>query len=151
MRKINQLRQWLRQWDAGEYSFTAQMTSGHRQSMERPAEEAWTNQPIYSLERREIRAYQYLYPILAAVLCGAIIFFMLLTVSELPTFGAATIPVNNVVPQRYIEKGVQETGAVNFVAGMILDYRAFDTLGESHVPAKGISFFVCPAWVKFIG
>lgn len=27
----------------------------------------------------------------------------------------------------------QETGAVNTVAGMILDYRAFDTLGESFV------------------
>ncbi len=133
MRKINQLRQWLRQWDAGEYSFTAQIASNHSQESERPAEEAWSNQPLYSLEQREIRAYQYLYPILATVLCGAIIFFMLLTVSELPTFGAATMPVNNVVPQRYIEKGVQETGAVNFVAGMILDYRAFDTLGESHV------------------
>jgi multicomponent Na+:H+ antiporter subunit B len=33
----------------------------------------------------------------------------------------------------YIEKGLEETGAVNIVAGMILDYRAFDTLGESHV------------------
>lgn len=27
----------------------------------------------------------------------------------------------------------EETGAVNTVAGMILDYRAFDTLGESFV------------------
>ena len=34
---------------------------------------------------------------------------------------------------RYIEQGLQETGAVNIVTGMILDYRAFDTLGESHV------------------
>ena len=31
------------------------------------------------------------------------------------------------------EKRLQETGAVNIVTGMILDYRAFDTLGESHV------------------
>ena len=28
---------------------------------------------------------------------------------------------------------MEETGAVNVVAGVILDYRAFDTLGESHV------------------
>ena len=28
---------------------------------------------------------------------------------------------------------MEETGAVNIVAGMILDYRAFDTLGESNV------------------
>ena len=32
-----------------------------------------------------------------------------------------------------MEKGTEETGAVNTVAGMILDYRAFDTLGESFV------------------
>lgn len=41
--------------------------------------------------------------------------------------------MNNEVPRRYIENGLQETGAVNIVTGMILDYRAFDTLGESHV------------------
>mgnify|MGYP002508804241 FL=1 len=35
--------------------------------------------------------------------------------------------------ERYIESGLDETGAVNIVTGMILDYRAFDTLGESHV------------------
>ena len=32
-----------------------------------------------------------------------------------------------------VEHGLEETGAVNIVSGMILDYRAFDTLGESHV------------------
>jgi multicomponent Na+:H+ antiporter subunit B len=37
------------------------------------------------------------------------------------------------VAQRYIEHGLEETGAINIVSGMILDYRAFDTLGESHV------------------
>ena len=54
-------------------------------------------------------------------------------VSYLPTFGHAQNPANNEVAQRYIEQGLQETGAVNIVTGMILDYRAFDTLGVSHV------------------
>ena len=58
---------------------------------------------------------------------------LLQTASRLPSFGSAGNPVNNEVSQRYIEKGMEETGAVNIVAGMILDYRAFDTLGESHV------------------
>ena len=40
---------------------------------------------------------------------------------------------NGEMVARYVEKGVEETGADNIVAGMILDYRAFDTLGESHV------------------
>ncbi len=34
---------------------------------------------------------------------------------------------------RYLEKRAVETGAVNTVAGIILDYRAFDTFGESVV------------------
>ena len=40
---------------------------------------------------------------------------------------------------RYVEDGLKETGAVNSVAGMILDYRAFDTLGESFVLFSSIS------------
>ena len=37
----------------------------------------------------------------------------------------------------YLEQGIEETGAINFVAGMILDYRAFDTFGESNVLFQG--------------
>ena len=47
--------------------------------------------------------------------------------------GSPDHPINHEVSARYIEKGLQETGAVNIVTGMILDYRAFDTLGESTV------------------
>ena len=34
---------------------------------------------------------------------------------------------------RYIEQGLSEAGMSNIVTGMILDYRAFDTFGESCV------------------
>ena len=52
---------------------------------------------------------------------------------QLPRFGDPEAPVVNAVSERYLEKGVEETGAINAVAGMILDYRAFDTFGESTV------------------
>lgn len=74
-----------------------------------------------------------LYAVLSIVICLGIIWLLLETASYLPPFGNPDNPANNEVSQRYIEKGMEETGAVNIVAGMILDYRAFDTLGESNV------------------
>lgn len=80
-----------------------------------------------------IRLFQSLYEITSILFCLFLIALLLITVSYLPAVGTVTRPVNNEVAARYIEKGLEETGAVNIVAGMILDYRAFDTLGESHV------------------
>ena len=74
-----------------------------------------------------------LYNVLAGLLCVVLSAFMLLTAASLPPYGSDTAPTVNEVAQRYVEQGTQETGAVNTVAGMILDYRAFDTLGESFV------------------
>lgn len=73
------------------------------------------------------------YRFMSGLLCAGIIAVLLWTVSYLPVFGNAGNPDNNEVSARYIEKGLQETGAVNIVTGMILDYRAFDTFGESCV------------------
>ena len=70
---------------------------------------------------------------LAGLLCVVLSALMLLTAADLPPYGSDTAPTVNEVAQRYVEQGTQETGAVNTVAGMILDYRAFDTLGESFV------------------
>ncbi|MBR4443529.1 MAG: hypothetical protein IKS52_09715 [Clostridia bacterium] len=82
---------------------------------------------------RGSRLMNFIYRLSAVLICAAIIAVLLFSVSELPPFGGADNPANNEVSARYIEKGVEETGAVNIVGGMILDYRAFDTLGESHV------------------
>ena len=74
-----------------------------------------------------------LYRAMAECMLAVMGVFLLQTVVTLPPFGAADNPYNNEVSQRYIEQGIPETGAINFVAGMILDYRAFDTFGESTV------------------
>ncbi len=37
------------------------------------------------------------------------------------------------VAETYVESGLQDTGATNVVASVILDYRAYDTLGEATV------------------
>lgn len=69
----------------------------------------------------------------SVVICAIVIITLLVTVSYMPRFGQAGNPLNNEVYERYVEDGLEETGAINIVAGMILDYRAFDTLGESNV------------------
>ena len=71
--------------------------------------------------------------IFASVSLILLLVLLIATVLGLPQVGQISNPDNNEVSARYIEKGLEETGAVNIVAGMILDYRAFDTFGESNV------------------
>lgn len=85
------------------------------------------------LESRGIWRFKQLYRVMSVVLCLGVILTLLWTVAALPVTGDADNPDNNEVAARYIERGLQETGAVNIVTGMILDYRAFDTFGESCV------------------
>ncbi len=37
------------------------------------------------------------------------------------------------VSEQYLERGLEETGAANYVTGILLDFRAYDTLGEATV------------------
>ena len=81
-----------------------------------------------------VTIFNRIYRVVSLGICIAMITVLLVTVANLPPLGAADTPANsNEVAKRYIENGQEETGAVNIVTGMILDYRAFDTLGESHV------------------
>jgi multisubunit Na+/H+ antiporter MnhB subunit len=52
----------------------------------------------------------------------------------LPEFGTAIFAETpRAASQSYIETGLQRTGAANLVASVILDFRAYDTLGEATV------------------
>ncbi len=52
----------------------------------------------------------------------------------LPDFGTAIFAkTEGAASQTYIEQGLKDTGASNVVASVILDYRAYDTLGEATV------------------
>ena len=62
-----------------------------------------------------------------------LIIILLMGVSDLPTFGQYDNPANNELAHHYIEKTTEETGAMNIVTGIILDYRAFDTFVEASV------------------
>ena len=52
----------------------------------------------------------------------------------LPTFGTPIFAtVGDSASQAYISEGMQKTGATNLVTSVILDFRAYDTLGEATV------------------
>lgn len=98
------------------------------------AEEYKMKERVYSLEHNRIRNvsarfYQVCSILFSLVFAG----IMLYLVANLPIVGTVDRPVNNEVAQVYIENGIQDTGAVNVVTGMILNYRAFDTFGETCV------------------
>ncbi len=132
-KKNKSLRERFREWDADRFDLTA-LTAGEMHRAPEPApKEPAAYRPVERLVEGEMSAYRTIYPLLAVLLGLVMIGFLLVTVFELPAFGAADNPANNEVTERYVRDGMTETGAVNIVAGVILDYRAFDTLGESHV------------------
>lgn len=101
---------------------------------DRREEKRILHERIFDVEHNtEVKVFNNLYRGFSVCFCIFLVVMLLIAVSYLPTYGQADNPVNNEVAARYIENGLQETGAVNIVTGMILDYRAFDTLGESHV------------------
>lgn len=52
----------------------------------------------------------------------------------LPPFGTAVFAETaGAASQTYVREGLEKTGAANLVASVILDYRAYDTLGEATV------------------
>ncbi len=65
-----------------------------------------------------------------------IILFMFM-MKVVPLFGDFGDPVflraANAPSQTYISKGLEDTGAANAVAAVILDYRGYDTLGEATI------------------
>ena len=102
--------------------------------IERMREAQMRRDKVYDDElNKPAHLFHKVYVITAVIFCIALVGVLLITVSYLPPSGNANNPVNNVVSERYIEEGLQETGALNIVAGMILTYRAFDTFGETNV------------------
>jgi len=67
-----------------------------------------------------------------------IIFVILLAgisvLESLPVFGSPVFAsAAETASKAYIEKGLPQTGAANIVSAVVLDYRAYDTLGETTV------------------
>jgi multicomponent Na+:H+ antiporter subunit B len=63
------------------------------------------------------------------IFIAAFLYFVSLALKELPVFGEPMM----MVVKKYLEEGTARTGAVNLVSAVILDFRAYDTLGEAAI------------------
>ena len=77
--------------------------------------------------------YEKWYRVAAMIVCALLIGILLYAAVKMPKFGGAAHLLESEVSEFYVEHTMEETGAVNIITGIILDYRGFDTLGESHV------------------
>lgn len=71
--------------------------------------------------------------VLAALLTAVFIGFLLIAVFEMPALGSDTLIMHNEVMDKYVNDAITDTGAINIVSAIILDYRAFDTFVEASV------------------
>ena len=69
-------------------------------------------------------------PIVASLIFfGLFLVFSYFAVHDLPSFGEPIMKVSS----RYLETGIKATGATNIVTAILLDFRAYDTIGEATV------------------
>lgn len=132
----NNFSEKFSRWLRGEVDLTekiAEEKAPAKAPAENKQEAAEENKIIPSLEKKELKFSSVQYRILSTVFCVILIGVLIATVCFLPGFADTDTPTVNEVYEHYVAEGRDQTGAVNTVAGMILDYRAFDTLGESFV------------------
>ncbi|MBR3108153.1 MAG: hypothetical protein IKH30_13400 [Clostridia bacterium] len=82
---------------------------------------------------RKAFADSWWYRLLAVAVALALIFLLMEATERMPSFGAADTLMDSELTAYYVEHTKEETGAMNIVTGIILSYRGFDTLGETHV------------------
>lgn len=127
-RKDTAFSRWLR----GDTDLTVELLVPRRVE-EETAPAVYEPRKNETVVKKAAKAGSRFYIIAAAVLCLIFAAIMLCAIGDMPSYGSDSAPTVNEVAERYVSQGTEETGAVNTVAGMILDYRAFDTLGESFV------------------
>lgn len=117
----------LRKWLSYDYDLDAEpMPPEHVEfGDETPDLAFWHN-----LRRRG--AHRALYYVVAVICSVVLASTLLLTVAGMPRYGEDA-EFMDTVTYEYLAHGMEYTGAVNIVSGIILEYRAFDTLGESFV------------------
>ena len=92
-----------------------------------------TKKPAALGDKQRLNGFLRLYARCAVVISVLMLIVLLVGAVALPAFAQPGNPTDNEVVRRYVGSAEAETGAENVIAGMILNYRGFDTFGESCV------------------
>ena len=129
----NKFSSLLKDWYEGNLSFDERMNEekAPKEAKSEIKEEKITL--VQDVEKAEKKLSSKGYKFFSVIFCVVLAAILVGTVNFMPLFADDSAPTANEVYEHYVGEGRDQTGAVNTVAGMILDYRAFDTLGESFV------------------
>lgn len=132
--KNNKFSTLLKEWYEGNLSFDERMSSSEENKVEtKDLTEEKEIRLVKNVENAEQKLTSKGYKFFSVIFCIILALVLVGTVNFIPLFADSDTPTTNEVYEHYVGEGRDQTGAVNTVAGMILDYRAFDTLGESFV------------------
>ena len=130
----------VRSWVDGKHPYTLKS-----ERKENPVKKTKPEKAQISDEEK-LDKYSRLYVSLCVVVCAVVLLFLLITAEGMPPFGNEANATNNEVPRRYVAMAEEETGAENSIAGMILNYRGFDTFGESCVLFLAVCCVMILVW-----
>ena len=130
----NKFSSLLKEWYEGNLSFDDRMNSEPKKvTTIKEESEKKEIRIVKDVENAEQKLTSKGYKFFSVIFCVILAVVLIGTVNFMPLFADNNTPTTNEVYEHYVGEGRDQTGAVNTVAGMILDYRAFDTLGESFV------------------
>ena len=124
--------QRLQRWTEGESGDLKEPMAHDKDLHIEPDEKTYLPGPSL-LRASSNRVYRTVSRFFAGAACIILMIILLTTVSYMPNTSSASNATMNETAKRYIEQGVEEVGATNLVANIILVYRGFDTYGESCV------------------
>lgn len=106
------------------------------------AQESESREDTQKIKKERISVREYLYAkglyrpariVFSVGLCLMLIVMLMASVMDMPYFGQADTLIDSELSEFYVEHTLSHTGATNIITGIILNFRGFDTLGESHV------------------
>jgi len=113
----------------------------------KPAEKKKAKKKPASLnDKQQLDGFLRIYARCGIVISALLLIVLLIGAVALPEFAAPGNPTDNEVVRRYVGSAEEETGAENAIAGMILNYRGFDTFGESCVLFLAVSCVMLLLW-----